>query len=173
MANETLVITDEMRAISKELAARYRERLLADGSKAWGRLISFTDEVVIDGQVISIIFNMPVSDSGFPYWRVVESGRNPGTPPPIKVIKDWIEVKGIVPTPNANGKVPTTNQLAYLISRSIGIKGIAGKHALKNTIDLSDDLFSQFMDAVQSAIAEKVGNFLESIINVKFNTIQL
>ena len=63
----------------------------------------------------SIDFKLIFND----YVHYIDSGRRPrSTPPPIQPILDFISRKGITATHL------TSLQLAYAISRSIGIKGI-------------------------------------------------
>lgn len=64
------------------------------------------------------------------YALALEYGRKPGKFPSLEVIQQWIEDKGIVPSPDENGRTPGTtanakgySQLAYLIARKIANKG--------------------------------------------------
>ncbi len=65
------------------------------------------------------------------YALSLEYGRKPGSFPPLKSIQQWIEDKGIVPAPDANGKTiqykapegKDYSSLAYLIARKISQKG--------------------------------------------------
>lgn len=50
-------------------------------------------------------------------------GRRPGAFPPLLQIEQWIVSKGIVPRPDAKGRVPSTRSLAYLIGRKLAQKG--------------------------------------------------
>lgn len=74
--------------------------------------------------------------------------------PPISAIQKWIEVKPVIPRPNANGKLPTTRQLAYIIAKSIGANGIAPKPILATNIEQINDVF---LPLIESAIAEDIG----------------
>lgn len=87
------------------------------------------------------------------YWKYTEFGRKPGKQPPIENIKDWIRVKHIVPR-GYNNRVPSQNQLAYVISRSIGKHGTKGKHVI-----------SKFLES------EELNNLLFSIIDITTNKI--
>lgn len=60
------------------------------------------------------------------YWEVVDLGRRkPRKFPPLNAIKSWIIRKPITFQP-INGRVPTLDQQAFLIGRSIASKGIKG-----------------------------------------------
>lgn len=67
---------------------------------------------------------------GASYALTLEYGRKPGKFPSLTAIQQWVEDKGIVPAPDANGRTPGTkanakgySQLAYLIARKIANKG--------------------------------------------------
>ena len=102
-------------------------------------------EVEINGGHYIIYMNMPA------YWKYVEYGRQPGKWPPRKPIEDWIRVKPLVPT-TAKGKVPTTEQLAFLIQRKIGTKGIPGTPILKNALANSEPDINEFLKTLKDEI---------------------
>lgn len=109
-------------------------------------------EVEINGGHYIIYMNMPA------YWKYVEYGRNPGKWPPRKPIEDWIRVKPLVPTAK-NGKVPTTEQLAFLIQRKIGLEGIEPTPILSNAIDNSKPSIDEFIKTLK----EEVINIIKKI----------
>lgn len=57
------------------------------------------------------------------YALTLVFGRKPGKFPPVGQILQWIERKGILPRPDAKGKVPSKQSLAFLIGRAIAEKG--------------------------------------------------
>lgn len=101
------------------------------------------------------------------YWKYIENGRKAGKFPPIDKIKRWIEVKPILPRPY-NGKLPTTAQLAYLISRKIALEGIEPKPILEQTIE---DLLSEFYISIENAFEQDIKDIFllefESFPNIK------
>lgn len=99
------------------------------------------------------------------YWKYVENGRKAGKWPPISKIKDWIEIKPVLPRPMANGKLPTTNQLAYLIARKIGLEGIAPRPLLQRSVDNVWEVFEEF-------IAEAFAKDLETEIEIILETLR-
>ena len=52
------------------------------------------------------------------WWKYVEEDTKPHFPPPDAML-NYIKAKPILPKPDRNGKLPTPNQLAYLIGRKI------------------------------------------------------
>lgn len=96
------------------------------------------------------------------YWKYVENGRKAGKWPPISKIKDWIEIKPVLPRPMANGKLPTTNQLA---SRKIGLEGIAPRPLLQRSVDNVWEVFEEF-------IAEAFAKDLETEIEIILETLR-
>lgn len=96
------------------------------------------------------------------YWQYIEYGRRKGARmPPIKAIKDWIEVRNIVPRPvrlsSGKTEVPTTESLAYIIARSISRKGIKPRPYMQESIDVNMDAFLRDLSiAVEADIADSV-----------------
>lgn len=101
------------------------------------------------------------------YWKYIENGRKAGKFPPIDKIKKWIEVKPILPRPY-NGKLPTTTQLAYLISRKIALEGIEPKPILEQTIE---EILSEFYISIENAFEQDIKDIFllefESFPNIK------
>ena len=62
-------------------------------------------------------------------------GKLPRIKPSIDAIKEWIEIKPVLPRPFDNGKLPTTDQLAFLIARSIAENGIKPTPILSETVE--------------------------------------
>ena len=121
--------------------------------KASGELINQTKgKIKVNGKWLYVVLTLPE------YWKYVEYGRRPGKFPPPDVIKEWIRVKPILPQPY-NGKLPTTNQLAYLIGRKIAKKGIPATNILSNTIDEFD-----LVNKIKNAVTELVNNEIQKEI---------
>lgn len=93
------------------------------------------------------------------YWKYVEYGRKAGKFPPFNAIKEWVQIKPIIPRPY-NGKLPTLNQLTYLIQRKIGLDGIKPKNLLSNSID---DIFDEMSIELENAVIEDCSH----IINIE------
>ena len=93
------------------------------------------------------------------YWKYVEEGVAPsgkyGNPgwKAYPAIRDWVDIKPVIPRPDGNGRIPTPNQLAYLITRSIVNNGTHGTHDLKMA---KDAVIPMYIDRVEMALREDV-----------------
>lgn len=130
----------------------YKANLTRVNARASGSLIdSIRGQVNYDGKFVTV--DIILQD----YWKYVEGGRRPGKFPPIDKIREWVRVKPVLPRPMANGKLPTENQLAFLISRSIAEKGIKPRPLLKeslNTFQLAQKIGDQIIRMLQEEIDE-------------------
>lgn len=112
-----------------ELINKYREKLALYNVNSSGLLgNTLTCFVNVEDGVYEL--NLQLQE----YWKYIEEGREPGTFPNIDAIKNWIKIKPVIPN-IYNGKLPTLNQLTYLIGRKIEREGIEGKHILKESIN--------------------------------------
>ena len=98
------------------------------------------------------------------YWKYIEDGRRPGAKmPPVEAIKKWIEYKKILPRPIQlkSGKtvIPSTQQLAFLIARSIGKNGIEARPIARETVD---QLNNEFVSILKSSIQRDIHQYLEN-----------
>lgn len=142
----------QIKQLASEFAQAYKQSLVADNKLASGSLTkNIKSRVKYDGKWLEIILSLE------DYWKYVEYGRKPGKFPPIDKIRNWILIKPILPRPLSNGKLPTTNQLAYLISRKIATKGIKPTYALRDSItkfDLVGRLTTIIGNEIQKQILE-------------------
>lgn len=102
---------------------------------------------------------LTVSISLEDYWKYIEYGTNPHFPP-VDKIREWIRVKPVLPRPLASGKLPTENQLAFLIGRKISKFGTKPKPFLNNTKEEFD-----LVGKVYNATLELITKQLEQEIN--------
>lgn len=146
--------TTEIRNICEQIAQVYRDKMSNAGYDPNGELMKFTWVTEYNGNLFQLYFNLPN------YFPFSEYGRRPGKfPPPDEILK-WIQFKRIVPSSHS-GKIPTTNQLIYLISRKIALKGTQGKHLLQQTID---ETYDTLVDRLVEAIADNIEKELEKDI---------
>lgn len=124
----------------------YRDRLIKDDKVASGELINKL-RFIYHHQGNKWEISLYLKD----YWYYVEHGRNAGKFPPVDKILEWIEIKPILPYPDKNGKLPTPNQLAYLIGRKIATEGIEAGNQLQETLD---ELNDRYMLKIEYALTE-------------------
>lgn len=96
-------------------------------------------------------------------YKYIEEGRKPGSFPNLDAIVKWIKVKPIIPRPY-KGKLPTTNQLAFLIGRSIKKNGIKPKPFINNTVESVHNKYEQLIySAIEKDAETFIVNKLKSI----------
>lgn len=96
------------------------------------------------------------------YWKYVEYGTRPHFPP-IQAIRKWIDVKPVLPRP-MKGKLPTPDQLAFLIARKISRVGTRPKPFLNKTIsdfNLIDKIYDLLLNQIQQQINKQINDELE------------
>ena len=142
-----------IKAITDNFVLELKNRLKANDSYASGNLSNSIRGVVKQNGkyiVISIQLNE--------YWKFIENGTKPHWPP-VDAIKKWISVKPILPRPLKSGKLPTTDQLAYLIGRKISKVGTKAKPFLKPTItdfDLVGKVYNEITKLINKEIEEEI-----------------
>lgn len=144
------------------IAQQYKDTLNNEGITASGKLVDSVRTVFSqNGSLFEV--SLSLED----YWKSIEYGRPPtknnGNGELRRAILEWIRVKPVVPRPY-NGKLPTDEQLAYLISRKIHTLGYEGKHPLKRTIDeLRADILKDIEEAIQKDLNKDVLIMLHTI----------
>ena len=148
----------EIKNICQQIADIYKNKMQQAGYDQQGELMKFTWVTEYNGSMFALYFILP------DYWEYAENGRRPGKFPPPDAILKWVQFKRLVPRA-INGKVPTTNQLVYLISRKIATKGTEGKHLLQQTIDETyDTLVDRLIEALTNQLDKEIENEIEKII---------
>lgn len=134
----------------EKVKEQYQQNLEANRHTATGNLHDNIEVVIIDEpDRLEIALNLE------DYWKWIENGRNKGGFPPVDAIKKWIEVKQIVPRPGKNGKVPTIDQLSFLIGRKIRDFGYPPVgHPFDNAVQ---SVFQDFEDALNEALMTDLG----------------
>ena len=155
--NSSIQWTETTRVLNEfaqNIVDTYKDKIQEYSS---GRLYnSITFKTSITGKGLQVTINLA------DYWKYIEYGRRKGAKmPPINAIKDWIEVKNIVPRPvklsSGNTEIPTIESLAYIIARSISRKGIKARPYMQESIDSNMDAFLRDLDiAVESDIANSI-----------------
>lgn len=138
----------------KELADKNKRNLVNDDAVASGKLLN-SIRYIFNKNNTSFEISMEMAE----YWKYVENGRKSGKFPPISAIREWVNVKRVIPRPY-NGKLPTENQLAFLIARSISKKGIRPKPIFNDTLD---DTMNNFENGLEDAFTKDVENEMDKI----------
>ena len=100
---------DELELLKKDLIAKYDE-LGMRASGQWAEKLEYI--VTVTETNVKAIF------TGLDYTQYLTKGRSDGGFPPVQVIRQWIDDKGITPYDNI-----TKDQLAFLIARKISREG--------------------------------------------------
>ena len=130
------------------LRNEYQDNLILHNRIASGDLLNSV-EYVIDRDGYTYTVSLMLKD----YWYYVENGRKAGKMPPIDNILNWIRVKPVLPRPNAEGKLPTPQQLAFLIARKIGEEGTEGTQDLRKATDtIWDTLEDRLYEAIDADV---------------------
>lgn len=149
---DKLIDLPHVQAVMEEMAIairnEYQDNLIRNDRIASGDLLNNIEYEVTRGDFTYTIY-VKMKD----YWYYVENGRKAGKWPPIQNILDWIKIKPVLPRPNAKGKLPTPQQLAFLIARKIGEEGTEGTQDLRKA---TDTIWDTFEDRLYEAIDEDV-----------------
>ena len=134
-----------------EVKAIYQDNLSTEGKVASGDLLNNIN-YIIEKDDRQIEVSLKLAD----YWKYVEYGREPGKFPPQDKIMEWIKVKPVLPR-QINGKLPTPEQLSFLIGRKIAEEGIEPTNILEHSIETVNNRFEQkIMDAINDDISNMV-----------------
>ena len=144
---------------AKEAEEIYKYQISLGGKNASRKLTdTIKSNIMVGDQAYEVSLTLQE------YWKYVESGRAPGKFPPVKALLDWISVKPVIPRPDDHGRIPTPNQLSFLIGRKIKEEGIKPFPALETTKEELDKIYHERLSAalghdmtiyIRKLIAEK------------------
>lgn len=147
-----------LREYADKASALYKEKLT--GSKhdtIPNNLIqSIQTQVVADGKVLAVDMNL--ND----YWKFVEWDTRPHWAPSGCLLQ-WIKAKPVIPYPMKNGKLPTPNQLDFLIRRKIAREGTKGTHDLQHT---AEELNAEYEQKIADAVVRDFSEATDIILRV-------
>lgn len=139
-----------------EACESYRAQLAARGKNASGAL-GETVRYIVQRGATSYAVDLSLAD----YWLYVEFGRRPGKFPPPDKILEWVRVKPVLPRPMENGKLPTEQQLAFLIGRKIAREGIAPTPALATA---TEDVYERFLERIGAALSADLARAVDGVL---------
>lgn len=166
MADELLNL-DELRAVLEEygraVRQEYIDNLKRDGRPASGKLIdSITTRVVAGNKEWEVRMSLEN------YWKYIEygtagwfTGNTSRKFPPVSAIQRWIEVKPVLPRPDAKGRIPTPKQLAYLIGRKIQQFGTKGRADLT---EAKMNVTEQYRERIAAALGHDMVNYIRKVM---------
>lgn len=96
------------------------------------------------------------------YWYYVENGRKAGKFPPLPKIQEWVNIKPVEALPDRNGRIPSVEQLSFLIGRKIANEGTEPQPFFEPA---KEDAIARFELAIDLAIAEDVDNYVLSKVD--------
>lgn len=135
---------------------KYQQNLASDDATASGVLINSV-KYILDFRENMFEVSLSLAE----YWKYVEYGRRAGGKfPPPSAIRKWIEVKPILPRPMKNGKLPTLNQLTYLISRKIAEKGIRPRNILEKTLE---EINREYEEKISEALTQDLTDAMDEV----------
>lgn len=151
MTREDFTSNRTLQNIVDEFMYAYASAIIDTNHSATGNLALNQEKIIqYDGRFFSIYLSLE------DYWKYLEYGTRPHFPP-LEKIKEWIRIKPVTPLPQANGKLPTENQLAFLIGRKISRVGTPATHLLEdtqNTFRLADKIQQEMIKIIGNRIKE-------------------
>lgn len=153
-------VIDVLNDFGQMLVEEYKDQLILNDVNASDELYNSVNYIFKEnGGTFEV--SLELAD----YWKYVENGRKAGKWPPISAIQKWVEIKPVLPRPMDNGKLPTTQQLAFLIARKIGLEGIKPRPLLQQSVDEVWRVFEEY-------IAEAFAKDLEKDIEITLGTLR-
>lgn len=121
-----------IKQMADEIGQNYADLIGMDGHNASYTLSnaakdSTLHKIRVEGSSLVATFDLPS------YWKYVENDTKPHWPPE-RAIADWIEIKPVIPYPGRNGRLPSPQQLNFLIRRKIATVGTTGTHEMERTV---------------------------------------
>lgn len=149
-------LTQVLEELGREVAEQYKNNLRESGhSTRPDHLInSITTSVVVDDKAYKVVMQLNE------YWKYLENGTEPHWPP-VDAIRSWISYKPVLPRPGKDGRLPTPNQLAFLIGRKIAREGTTGTHDFEKA---RDETVARWESRIRAALVEDVRTWLSAIV---------
>ena len=150
-------VAEVLERYGKEFIEQYKLNLIASGRPASGKIMR-PENLFYKVNLGTNIYAVDISL--LDYWKYIEEGTRPHWPP-VSAIREWITVKPVIPRPFENGKLPTEDQLAFLIARKISRVGTEGINDFQRA---NDEIFAR----MEMSIAEAVTEDLQRQVSIIF-----
>lgn len=148
-------LREVLEAYGQTLVEKYQMGLIDKDGIASGRLLDSAKYIVEHNDGV-----YEVGISLEEWWRYLEEGTLPHWPP-VDAIREWITVKQIVPHPDTQGRVPSVEQLTYLIGRKISEEGTEGRWVLRDALEEMNPEWEKLID---QAIEIDIKEWLDEIL---------
>lgn len=164
---DDLINFDNLRAVLEEygkaVAEQYKANLRRDGRPASHKLEDSIETFVdVDGQ--DFIVRMRLEE----YWKYIEygtkgwyTGNASRKFPPVSAILQWIQVKPVIPRPDAKGRIPSPQSLAYLIGRKIRDFGTKGRADLT---EAKMEVTEQWRERIAEALGHDMQYYIRKVL---------
>lgn len=156
---EQLIELTELHKVLQDFATDIRER--------YKDVLANNDHIASHNLVDSVRTQVVVGDNYYEvtmtladYWKYVENDTRPHFPPPDAILR-WIQVKPVIPRPDANGRIPSQKSLAFLIGRKIAREGTEGTHDLAKT---KDDILPWWREQISKALGHDMQNYIRKLV---------
>lgn len=141
--------------LATDIRENYKDHLELHDRIASGDLLrSVSTEVEVNGTTYIVWLNLA------DYWQYVENGTKPHWPPKAAIDR-WIRIKPVLPRPDKNGRIPTPEQLSFLIRRKIAREGTKGSHDLRDT---KDAVLPAYEERLLEALERDALNYIEKVL---------
>lgn len=149
-------LTQVLEELGREVAEQYKNNLRESGhaTRPDHLINSITTAVVVDDKAYKVVMQLNE------YWKYLENGTEPHWPP-VDAIRSWISYKPVLPRPGKDGRLPTPNQLAFLIGRKIAREGTTGTHDFEKA---RDETVARWESRIRAALVEDVRMWLSAIV---------
>lgn len=141
--------------LAEDLRENYKSALLQSDRVASRKLYQSVRTQVVFG-LNSWDVQMSLED----YWKYVENDTLPHWPPRNKILQ-WVLIKPVIPRPDARGKIPTPQQLSYMISRKIARFGTEGSHDLERTVE---GMLPRYMEELSQALQKDATVYVHNLM---------
>ena len=145
-----------LNSFAQTIVNRYKDKI---SEYASGKLYKTIDYTITSQNNESYLVTINLEE----YWIFLEKGRRAGAKiPPVSAIENWIKIRKIIPRPvtlkSGKQRIPTIQQLAYVIARSIARKGIAPRPFMRESIE---ETMKDFQSKLSAAVRKDVLENLE------------
>lgn len=164
---EQLIDFTELQQVLQDLANdirdNYKEHLQSNDRYTEKGVPSGYSERLIDSVKTQLVIGdraweitMTLND----YWKYVEDDTRPHFPPVSKIL-EWVNIKPVLPKPDANGRIPSPQSLAFLIGRSISEHGTEGSHDLEK---VKDGVIPWYKEKIATALGHDMEHYIRKLV---------